>query len=138
MHAAERQRVLDALHSERFRDKAPAEVYATLLDEGVYLCSIRTMHRILAGNGELKKRRNQLRHPHYKKPELLATGPNQVWTWDITKLLSPVKWTYFYLYVIREIFRRCVVGWMVAYRESAELARRLISGVKSSGGLHPI
>ncbi len=127
LHAAERQRVLDALHSERFRDKAPAEIYATLLDEGVYLCSIRTMHRILAENGELKERRNQLRHPQYKKPELLATGPNQVWSWDITKLLGPVKWTYFYLYVILDIFSRCAVGWMVAHRESAEMARRLIA-----------
>jgi putative transposase len=97
LDAAERQTVLDHLHSERFSDKAPAEVYATLIDEGVYLCSIRTMHRILAENGELKERRNQLRHPQYKKPELLATGPNQVWTWDITKLLGPAKWTYFHL-----------------------------------------
>jgi len=95
LDAAERQSVLDHLHAERFRDKAPAEVYATLLDEGIYLCSIRTMHRILAENGELKERRNQLRHPQYTKPELLATGPNQVWSWDITKLLGPAKWTYF-------------------------------------------
>jgi putative transposase len=123
---AERQIVLDHLHSQRFRDKAPAEVYATLLDEDIYLCSIRTMHRILAENGELKERRNQLRHPQYKKPELLATGPNQVWSWDITKLLGPVKWTYFYLYVILDIFSRYVVGWMVAPRETAELAKRLI------------
>jgi putative transposase len=115
--AAERQTVLDHLHSERFSDKAPAEVYATLIDEGIYLCSIRTMHRILAQNGELKERRNQLRHPQYKKPELLATGPNQVWTWDITKLLGPAKWTYFHLYVILDIFSRYVVGWMVAPRE---------------------
>ena len=110
--AAERQTVLDHMHSERFSDKAPAEVYATLIDEGIYLCSIRTMHRILAQNGELKERRNQLRHPQYKKPELLATGPNQVWTWDITKLLGPAKWTYFHLYVILDIFSRYVVGWM--------------------------
>jgi putative transposase len=123
----ERQVVLDHLHSERFRDKAPAEVYATLLDENIYLCSIRTMHRILAQNGELKERRNQLRHPQYKKPELLATGPNQVWTWDITKLLGPAKWTYFHLYVILDIFSRNVVGWMVAGRETAELAKRLIA-----------
>ena len=128
LDAAERQTVLDHLHSERFRDKAPAEVYATLLDEGIYLCSIRTMHRILAQNGELKERRNQLRHPQYKKPELLATGPNQVWSWDITKLLGPAKWTYFHLYVILDIFSRYVVGWMVAARETAELAKRLIAG----------
>ena len=127
LDAAERQTVLDHLHAERFRDKAPAEVYATLIDEGIYLCSIRTMHRILAENGELKERRNQLRHPQYKKPELLATGPNQVWSWDITKLLGPAKWTYFHLYVILDIFSRYVVGWMVAGRETAELARRLIA-----------
>jgi putative transposase len=123
----ERQVVLDHLHSERFRDKAPVEVYATLLDEKIYLCSIRTMHRILAENGELKERRNQLRHPQYKKPELLATGPNQIWTWDITKLLGAAKWTYFHLYVILDIFSRNVVGWMVAGRETAELAKRLIA-----------
>src|SRR6266487_1511676 len=127
LDAAERQVVLDHLHSERFHDKAPVEVYATLLDENIYLCSIRTMHRILAQNGELKERRNQLRHPQYKKPELLATAPNQVWSWDITKLLGPAKWTYFHLYVILDIFSRNVVGWMVAGRETAELAKRLIA-----------
>ena len=115
LDAAERQTVLDHLHSERFCDKAPAEVFAALIDEDIYLCSIRTMHRILAENGELKERRNQLRHPQYKKPELLATGPNQVWTWDITKLLGPAKWTHFHLYVILDIFSRYVVGWMVAH-----------------------
>ena len=133
--AAERQAVLDHLHSERFSDKAPAEVYATLIDEGVHLCSIRTMHRILAENGELKERRNQLRHPQYKKPELLATGPNQVWTWDITKLLGPAKWTYFHLYVILDIFSRYVVGWMVAPRETAELAKRLIAETCDKQGI---
>jgi putative transposase len=122
----EQQRVLEVLNSERFRDKAPAEVFATLLDEGTYLCSIRTMYRILEQAGEVRERRDQLRHPHYQKPQLLATGPNQVWSWDITKLLGPVKWTYFYLYVILDIFSRYVVGWMVAERESAELAKRLI------------
>ena len=127
LDAAERQTVLDHLHSERFCDKAPVEVFATLIDEGVYLCSIRTMHRILAENGELKERRNQLRHPQYKKPELLAVAPNQVWTWDITKLRGPVKWTYFYLYVILDIFSRYVVGWMVADAESAQLAKRFIA-----------
>ena len=133
--AAERQTVLDHLHSERFSDKAPVEVYATLIDEGVYLCSIRTMHRILAENGGLKERRNQLRHPQYKKPELLATGPNQVWSWDITKLLGPVKWTYFHLYVILDIFSRYVVGWMVAPRETAELAKRLIAETCAKQGI---
>jgi putative transposase len=122
----ERQDVLDVLHSERFVDKPPAEVYATLLDEGNYLCSIRTMYRILADSQEVRERRNQLRHPAYKKPELLATAPNQVWSWDITKLLGPAKWTYFYLYVILDIYSRYVVGWMVASRESADLAQRLI------------
>jgi putative transposase len=133
--AAERQVVLDHLHSERFSDKAPAEVFATLLDEDIYLCSIRTMHRILAQNGELRERRNQLRHPQYKKPELLATGPNQVWSWDITKLLGPAKWTYFHLYVILDIFSRYVVGWMVAPRETAELAKRLIADTCAKQGI---
>ena len=123
---AERQRVIDILHSERFVDKAPAQVWATLLDEETYYCSTRTMYRILAEHGEVRERRNQLRHPNYTKPELLAEAPNQVWSWDITKLLGPVKWTYFYLYVILDIFSRYVVGWMVAHRESAALARRLI------------
>jgi len=122
----ERQSVVDTLHSPRFIDKAPHEVYATLLDEGSYLCSIRTMYRILDQHGEVKERRNQLSHPLYQKPELLATGPNQVWSWDITKLLGPVKWSYYYLYVILDIFSRYVVGWMVAPCESAQLAKRLI------------
>ena len=135
LDAVERHAVLDHLHSERFRDRAPAEVYATLIDEGVYLCSIRTMHRILAENGELKERRNQLRHPQYTKPELLATGPNQVWSWDITKLLGPAKWTYFHLYVILDIFSRNVVGWMVAGRETAELAKRLIAATCEKQGI---
>ena len=126
LNLGERQKVLEILHSERFMDKAPTEVYATLLDEGNYLCSVRTMYRILAGNNEVRERRNQLRHPQYKQPELLAIQPNQVWTWDITKLLGPVKWTYYYLYVIMDIFSRYVVGWMLAYRESATLAKRLI------------
>ena len=122
----EREDVLDTLHSDRFIDMAPREVYATLLDEGEYLCSIRTMYRILEENQEVRERRNQLSHPTYSKPELLATQPNEVWSWDITKLLGPTKWSYFYLYVILDIFSRYVVGWMVADRESAELAGRLI------------
>jgi putative transposase len=122
----ERKAVLEQLHSKRFQDKAPAQVYAALLDEGTYLCSIRTMYRLLDQHGEVRERRNQLTHPNYKKPELLATGPNQVWSWDITKLRGPAKWTYFHLYVILDIFSRYVVGWMVAPRENAELARRLI------------
>jgi putative transposase len=122
----ERQKVLDELHCDRFVDKSPGEVWATLVDEGVYLCSERTMYRILADNEEVKERRNQLKHPEYKKPELLAEGPNEVWSWDITKLRGPVKWTYFYLYVILDIFSRYVVGWMVAPRETATLAQKLI------------
>jgi putative transposase len=122
----ERQGVLDILHIDRFVDKAPYEVYATLLDEGQYHCSIRTMYRILDENKEVKERRSQLSHPVYQKPELLATAPNQVWSWDITKLLGPVKWTYFYLYVIMDIFSRYVVGWRIAPAESAVLAERLI------------
>jgi len=126
LSAPERQEVLDFLHSERFVDKAPQEVYATLLDEGQYHCSPRTMYRLLDGQEEVKERRNQLRHPPYQKPELLATAPNQIWSWDITKLLGPVKWTYFYLYVILDIFSRYVVGWMVARREATVLAEKLI------------
>lgn len=123
----ERQDVLDALHSEKFQDKAPYQVYATLLDEGIYQCSIRTMYRILeAEHGGVKERRKQVQRPNYAKPELLATAPNQVWSWDITKLKSTTKWTYFYLYVIIDIFSRYVVGWMVAHRENTTLAKRLI------------
>lgn len=122
----ERQDVLDLLHSDRFADQAPHQVYATLLDEGEYRCSIRTMYRILDAHTEVKERRNQLSHPMYQKPELLATAPNQVWSWDITKLLGPVKWSYFYLYVILDIFSRYVVGWMIAPAESAALAETLI------------
>ena len=114
------------LHSEPFADKAPAEVYAALLDQGQYLCSIRTMYRILDAQQEVRERRDQLRHPTYHKPQLVATAPNQVWSWDITKLLGPAKWTYFHLYVILDIFSRYVVGWMLARRESEHLAERLI------------
>lgn len=134
----EQQQVLDTLHDERFADKAPQEVYATLLDGGSYLCSVRTMYRILEENKEVKERRNQLRHPAYTKPELLAECPNQVWSWDITKLKGPVKWTYYYLYVILDIFSRYVVGWMVASRELGTLAKKLIEqscekqGIKSN------
>jgi len=126
LSSVERQIVLGELHSERFVDEAPAEVYATLLDEDRYLCSIRTMYRLLSDSQEVRERRDQLRHPQYHKPELLATGPNQVWSWDITKLLGPAKWSYFYLYVIMDIFSRYVVGWTLAARESGQLAQRLI------------
>jgi len=124
--AAERETILAYLHHERFQDRSPAAVYATLLDEGQYHCSIRTMYRLLAAQGESRERRDHLTHPPYGKPELLATAPNQLWSWDITKLLGPAKWTYFYLYVILDVFSRYVTGWMVAMRESAELAKRLI------------
>jgi putative transposase len=126
LSAAERGVVLAHLHEERFQDRSPAAVHATLLDEGVYPCSTRTMYRILAAHGETGDRRDQRTHPVYQKPELLATAPNQLWSWDITKLMGPAKWTYFYLYVILDVFSRYVVGWMIAHRESAEMARKLI------------
>jgi putative transposase len=132
----ERTAVLDQLRSPRFVDWAPAETWATLLDEGDYLCSIRTMYRLLAATGEVRERRDQLRHVA-PKPELLATRPNMVWSWDITKLLGPAKWTYFYLYVILDIFSRYVVGWMVAHRESAALAERLIAATCEKQGITP-
>ena len=115
------------LHSPRFVDVAPAEVVATLLDEGVYHCSERTMYRLLAETGQTRERRNQLVHPAHRRPELLATKPNELWSWDITKLLGPATWTYFHLYVILDVFSRYVVGWMVAERESATLAERLLA-----------
>lgn len=133
----ERQEVIEALHSPLYMDKAPHEVYAALLDEGRYLCSIRSMYRILDAHKEVRERRDQLRHPAYTKPQLLATGPNEVWSWDITKLLGPVKWTYYHLYVILDIFSRLVVGWMVATRESRELAKRLIAETCAKQGITP-
>jgi putative transposase len=123
----EKVQVRQVLNSERFQDSAPRQVYATLLDEGEYLCHWRTMYRILDEHGEVRERRNQLQHPTYAKPELLATGPNQLWSWDITKLKGPAKWTYYYLYVILDVFSRYVVGWMVAEREAASLAEKLIA-----------
>ena len=120
------QEVLGVLNSERFCDMAPAEVFATLLDEGEYLCSERTMYRVLKRNGGTRQRM-QRAPQQYKRPELLATRINEVWTWDITKLRGPVKWTYFYLYTILDIFSRYVVGWLLAPRESAELAKDLIA-----------
>jgi putative transposase len=137
LEPAERQTVLEQLNSERFVDQAPAQVYATLLDEGQYLCSVRTMYRILDQHDQVRERRNQLSHPAYQKPELLATGPNQVWSWDITKLLGPAKWTYFYLYVILDIFSRYAVGWLVASRESATLAQKLIRETCQKQGIAP-
>jgi putative transposase len=126
LSADERAQVLETLNSERFGDQAPSEVHAALLDEGRYQCSVRTMYRILEQSTGVRERRDQLRHPHFAKPELRAAAPNQVWSWDITKLLGPTKWSYYYLYVILDIYSRYVVGWLLAHRESAELARRLI------------
>ncbi|WP_420813380.1 IS3 family transposase [Plesiocystis pacifica] len=123
----ERQAVLDTLHEQRFVDQAPAEVYGRLLDEGKHLCSVRTMYRILTDNDEVRERRNQRVHPPNATPRLCARAPNQVWTWDITKLLGPRKWTYFYLYVVLDLFSRYVVGWLIAEAESAGLAQRLIT-----------
>ena len=122
----ERTQVLDVLNSDRFADAAPRQVYAQLLDEGTYLCSWRSMYRILDTHEQVRERRDQLTHPTYKKPELLAQSPNELWSWDITKLRGPQKWTYFYLYVLTDIFSRFVVGWMVARQESAVLAKELI------------
>lgn len=122
----ERQTVLDVLNDERYCDLAPRTVWAVLLDEGRYLCSPRTMYRILAENGPVRERRDQLRHPAYAKPELLATSPNQIWSWDITKLKGPVKWTYYYLYVVMDLYSRYVVGWTLATREGGVLASELI------------
>ena len=133
----ERMQVLARLTDDRFADRAPAQVYATLLDEGTFLCSIPTMYRILREHRLVRDRRNQRRHPSYHKPELLATGPNEVWSWDITKLLGPVKWTYFHLYVILDIFSRYVTGWLVAPRESAALAQRLIAETCARQGIGP-
>jgi putative transposase len=124
---AERDRVLAVLHEPRFVDASPAQVWATLLDEGVYLCSQRTMYRLLAARGESGERRAQAAHPAHVKPELLAARPNEVWSWDITKLLGPKKWTYYYLYVILDVYSRYVVGWTLAERESGTLAEALIA-----------
>lgn len=126
LSAEEESVVLAELNSDRFMDLSPAEAYATLLDEGIYHCSLRTMYRVLERNAQLRERRNQLRYPVVAKPELLATAANQVWSWDITMLKGPAKWTYYYLYVILDIFSRYVVGWMIADRESAQLAEQLI------------
>jgi putative transposase len=122
----EKSVVLACLHQERFQDCSPAQVYASLLDDGQYHCSIRTMYRLLDAEGENRERRDQLIHPRYQKPELLATAPNQLWSWDITKLRGPVKWSFYYLYVILDVFSRYVTGWMIAYRETAALAKQLI------------
>jgi putative transposase len=123
---SERAHILCIMHDDRFCDKPPSEIYASLLDEGIFLCSQRTMYRILRSEDEVRERRNQLRHPKYKKPELIATAPNQVWSWDITKLRGPAKFSYYYLYVFLDIYSRHVVGWMVAANENAVHAKDLI------------
>ncbi len=135
--AEEKAVVLAVLHEPRFADLAPAEIFATLLDEGAYLCSERTMYRVLAENAEVRERRDQLRHPKYAVPELLATKPNELWSWDITKLMGPAKWSYFYLYVVMDVYSRYVVGWMVAHRESNVLAQKLIESCCTREGISP-
>jgi len=137
LSAEERAKVRAVLNSERFMDRAPRQVYATLLDEGMYLCHWRTMYRILAVHAEVRERRQQRQHPLYHKPELLAEGPNQVWSWDITRLRGPAKWTHFALYTVLDIFSRYVVGWMIAERESAELARQLIATTAANQHIQP-
>jgi putative transposase len=137
LSASENQTLLDTLNSERFCDTAPAAIHATLLDEGRYLGSVRTMYRLLAAHGGCRERRDQLTHPAYAKPELLALAPNQVWSWDITKLKGPAKWTCFHLYVILDIFSRHVVGWLIAERESAELAEQLIADTVARHDVEP-
>jgi putative transposase len=127
LSCGEQQEVLEVLRGERFVDCAPVAVWATLLDEGVYYCSTRTMYRLLDAHGEVRERRDHLRHPRYSKPELLAQGPNQVWTWDITELRGPVKYQRYYLYVILDLYSRYVVAWMVAEVQSYELAKELIN-----------
>jgi putative transposase len=124
---SEKAKMRDLLNGERFQDSSPHQVYATLLDEGIYHCSISTMYRILHEYDEVRERRNQRRHPAYSKPELLATKPNQLWSWDITKLRGPVTWQLFYLYVVLDVFSRYVVGWMIAEHESGNLAEQLIA-----------
>ena len=126
LNPQERTHIIEVLNSEGFVDASPRQIWAKQLDEGTYLCSWRSMYRILKANDQVRERRNQLTHPTYQKPELLANGPNQLWSWDITKLRGPAKWTYFYLYVLMDVFSRFVVGWMVANRESATFAQELI------------
>lgn len=133
----ERTQVREVLNSERFQDQAPRQVYAKLLDDGQYLCHWRTMYRILNEHQEVGERRRQRRHVTYTKPELLTTGPNQVWSWDITQLKGPVKWHYFHLYAILDVFSRYVVGWLVAQRESAKLAETLIAETCAKQRIQP-
>ena len=133
----DRKAVLSVLHEERFTDVSIDEVYAMLLDEGRYLCSEQTMYSILSARQEVRERRRQRRHGHYAKPELLATGPRTLWSWDISKLRGPAKWNYYHLYVIIDVYSRYGVGWMVATRESKSLARRLIKETCVRQGITP-
>ena len=137
LSSEERQMVLDHLHSDRFIDESPAQVFHALLDEGTYIASLRSYYRILADNNEVRERRAQRRHIQYSKPELIATGPNEVWTWDITKLKGPAKWVYFHLYVVLDIFSRYVVGWMLATRESGDLAKQLLEQSYAKQNIDP-
>ena len=137
LNKQEKQDVLDLLHSERFIDKTPYDVYYELIDKGKYYCSPRTMYRILAEQDESKDRRLQRNHHDAVKPELMATRPNEVWSWDITKLLGPRKWVYYHLYVIMDIFSRYVVGWLIADAESQDLARKLIQESALKQGIQP-
>jgi len=137
LSAEEVAHILQVLHSDRFVDVAPAEIVAMLLDEGTYLCSERTMYRLLTQADEVRERRAVARHRQYAAPELVAERPNQVWSWDITKLKGPGKWNYFCLYVILDIFSRYIVGWMVALQESAELAKDLIAATCEKQGIAP-
>ena len=137
LNSQEKQGILDLLHSERFVDKTPYDVYYELIDKGEYYCSPRTMYRILEEHGETNDRRIQRNHRDAVKPELIATRPNEVWSWDITKLLGPTKWVYYHLYVIMDIFSRYVVGWLIADCESQELARKLILESALKQGIQP-
>lgn len=134
----EKQNVLDLLHSESFIDKTPYDAYYKMMDNGEYHCSPRTMYRILAEHGESKNRRVQRNHRDAVKPELISTRPNEVWSWDITKLLGNQKWVYYHLYVIMDIFSRYVVGWLIADAESQELARKLIQESALKGVWSPM
>jgi putative transposase len=134
---AEGELVREVLNSPRFQDQSPRQVYAVLIDHGIYLCSWRTMYRMLDRYDEVRERRNQLQHPDYVKPELLTTGPNQLWSWDITKLRGPATWTFYYLYVILDVYSRFVVGWMIAERESAALGEQLIEVTCAKQGIAP-
>lgn len=137
LQSEEREQVLQVLNSEQFQDSAPRQVYAVLLDNETYLCSVSTMYRILRANQLVRERRDQLSHPTYTKPELLATGPNELWSWDITKLRGPAKWTYYYMYAILDVFSRYVTGWLIAERESAGLAEQLIAETCAKQGIEP-